>query len=310
MEQYKYFLTIAETRNLSAAAEKLFIAQPSLSKFLKQLEKSMGVILFDRNKRPLELTRAGELYYQYILDEMERKRQLMFDLSEFRPAASQALRVGIGPWRGSCILPSVLPEFKKRFPKTALSFIEVSSQEMNHLLFDNEADLCITGAEDISLFAQKEILSHESIYLAGNSSHPLVRQLTGKKECAGPYRSVDLRLFTDEQFLMTPKTNLFARMIENYFNTIQFWPRSIIRIPNLATELHMVEHMTEQDSYFAFIPEIGIRTLASASNVAFFRVGNPRLIFTIGAAYRRDVPLSASGRGFIDAVREFYSKFC
>lgn len=309
MEEYRYFLTIAETRNLSAAAGKLFMSQPSLSKFLKQLEQSMGVMLFDRNKRPLELTRAGELYYQYILDVMERKRKLMVDLNEFRPNDAQTLRVGIGPWRGSCILPSVLPEFKKKFPKTALSFIEVSSQAMNQLLFKNEADLCIMGDGDISLFAQKELLCHESIYLAGNRSHPLVHRLLQSKDGTGSFISVDLRLFSDEQFLMTPETNLFAKMIQNYFSTIQFWPKSIIRIPNLATELHMVEHMTEQDFYFAFIPEIGIRTLALASNVAFFRVGNPGLLFSIGAAYRRDAPLSPAGRGFIDTVREFYARF-
>ena len=58
-----YFITIAETGNLTKAAEILYVSQPSLSQYLKRLKNSLGAELFDRNSSPLRLTYAGEKYY-------------------------------------------------------------------------------------------------------------------------------------------------------------------------------------------------------------------------------------------------------
>ena len=55
-----YFITIAETGNLTKASEILYVSQPSLSQYLKRLEKSLGLELIDRNTSPLRLTYAGE----------------------------------------------------------------------------------------------------------------------------------------------------------------------------------------------------------------------------------------------------------
>ena len=67
-----YFITIAETGNLTKAAENLYVSQPSLSQYLKRLENSLGAELFDRNSSPLRLTYAGEKYYAYAIDARRR----------------------------------------------------------------------------------------------------------------------------------------------------------------------------------------------------------------------------------------------
>ena len=61
----KYIQAIAETRNISAAADRLKISQPALSSHLKKLEEALDVIIFDRSKQPLEITDAGRVYLQY-----------------------------------------------------------------------------------------------------------------------------------------------------------------------------------------------------------------------------------------------------
>lgn len=62
---YQYVLTIAETKSFSRAAEKLFLAQPYLSKFISNLERNLGVRLFDRSKTPLVLTENGRIFAEY-----------------------------------------------------------------------------------------------------------------------------------------------------------------------------------------------------------------------------------------------------
>src|SRR3546814_909345 len=85
--QLKYAVQIAEERNFSRAAEKLHIAQPSLSQQLSKLEKEIGVLLFYRNTNSVELTHAGTLFVekaQAILDMTEQLKQEMDDLSLMR----------------------------------------------------------------------------------------------------------------------------------------------------------------------------------------------------------------------------------
>ena len=63
--QFEYFLTIAKEKNISKAARRLFISQPTLSKYLLSLESELGVQLFKRNRNELEITKAGEIYQNY-----------------------------------------------------------------------------------------------------------------------------------------------------------------------------------------------------------------------------------------------------
>ena len=62
LRQIRYFLTVAELGNLTAAASQLFVAQPALSRQIAQLESELGFALFDRNPRGVTLTSAGKLY--------------------------------------------------------------------------------------------------------------------------------------------------------------------------------------------------------------------------------------------------------
>ena len=63
---YEYFLTIADSGSLTKAAEQLYVSQPSLSQYLKRLESSLGVELFDHKSSPLKLTYIGQRYYNYV----------------------------------------------------------------------------------------------------------------------------------------------------------------------------------------------------------------------------------------------------
>ena len=65
-KNYEYFIAIVESGSLTKAAEKLYVSQPSLSQYVKRLESSLGVELFDRTASPLRLTYTGERYYEYV----------------------------------------------------------------------------------------------------------------------------------------------------------------------------------------------------------------------------------------------------
>ncbi len=113
LRQLQYVLQIAAEKNFSRAADKLHIAQPSLSQQLSKLEKELGVMLFQRNTSSVELTYAGSKFVeqaQIIIDGVELLRQEMSDISELRTGR---VVVGSMPITGAHLLPHVLPVFNR-----------------------------------------------------------------------------------------------------------------------------------------------------------------------------------------------------
>src|SRR6476661_10176500 len=109
LRQLQYAIQIATEKNFSRAAEKLHLAQPSLSQQLSKLEKEIGVLLFQRNTNSVEITHAGEVFVekaQEILDMVNQLKKEMEDISQMRKGR---LVVGCLPITGTHILPLVLP---------------------------------------------------------------------------------------------------------------------------------------------------------------------------------------------------------
>ena len=122
IRQLQYALQIAEERNFSRAAEKLHIAQPSLSQQLSKLEKEIGVLLFQRTTNSVDMTYAGEVFMeraQKILDSLEQLKKEMADISQTRTGK---VTIGTMPITGSHLLPHVLPLFHKKYPDIELYF--------------------------------------------------------------------------------------------------------------------------------------------------------------------------------------------
>src|SRR6185437_12477212 len=115
LRQLQYALQIAAERNFSRAADKLHIAQPSLSQQLSKLEQELGLLLFRRTTNSVELTQAGQVFVdkaQEILDAVEQLKQEMDDMAQMRRGR---LVVGTLPITGSHVLPLVLPVFGAQF---------------------------------------------------------------------------------------------------------------------------------------------------------------------------------------------------
>ena len=103
LREQKYVCTLAELGNLTRAAERLYISQPALSIYITNLEKNLGIPLFDRSGKKFTLTYAGEQYVEKAKKMLELEREFCEDIEK----ASDRILAGIGDdrcgrcWRGS-----------------------------------------------------------------------------------------------------------------------------------------------------------------------------------------------------------------
>ena len=116
LNQLKYIVAIADELNISKAAQKLYVSQPSLSQCVQNIERELGTKIFDRSTTPLKITYAGDVYINWarkILNSTEEINRQIADISGLK---NIKLSIGISPYRSTCILPPVIKQFKKLYP--------------------------------------------------------------------------------------------------------------------------------------------------------------------------------------------------
>ena len=134
IKQLIYFLTIAEEGNISKAADRLHMAQPPLSQQLKLLEEELGVILFERNTRRMQITDAGKLLQnraQQIIDLMEKTSKELNDLKE---GSQGLLSIGTISSAGETLVPIMVQNFHEVYPGVDFRIKESSTFEILELV--------------------------------------------------------------------------------------------------------------------------------------------------------------------------------
>ncbi|MDZ5697865.1 LysR family transcriptional regulator [Chelativorans sp. M5D2P16] len=140
LKQIENFLAVAELGNFSRAARRQHMAQPALSQSVKDLEAELGVRLFDRTTRRVELTDAGREFRtssMKALEELEHAVQNAQDILERRRGR---IRVAAPPLLAAAVLPLAMAEFRARFPGVAVELIDVGTNEIVESVRTGKAD--------------------------------------------------------------------------------------------------------------------------------------------------------------------------
>ena len=143
--QLKYLLAVAEYKNFTLAAEHSFVTQPTLSMQIQKLEDELDVKIFNRKKKPIELTSIGEKIIQqakFIVDESNRINDIVDQQKGF---IGGEFKLGIIPTIMPTLLPFFLKSFLKKFPKVKLIIEELTTEEIINKLNDGYLDVGIAA---------------------------------------------------------------------------------------------------------------------------------------------------------------------
>ena len=153
--EMEYVIVIAQERNLSKAAERLFISQPALSRFLVKLENDLGTPLFERKNRQYFPTMAGELYLDTAREILRLQQQFNAELKSLIQTSRGVISMGITPGRGHTILPHVLPAFREYFPDYEIQVHEENVDTLEQYLMNGTIEVAFFTVLEKSRLAQK-----------------------------------------------------------------------------------------------------------------------------------------------------------
>jgi LysR family hydrogen peroxide-inducible transcriptional activator len=143
--QLHYVLAIAEQKNFTKAAEKCFVTQPTLSTQIQKLEDELDILIFDRSKKPIELTDVGKkivIQAKNIVNESDRIQDIVDQQKGF---IGGEFKMGIIPTVMPTLLPMFLRAFVKKYPKVKLKIEELTTEDIITKIKDGHLDAAIVS---------------------------------------------------------------------------------------------------------------------------------------------------------------------
>jgi DNA-binding transcriptional LysR family regulator len=236
--QLEYILAIAEQGNITAAAQKLNISQPSLSNVLAHVEDTAGARFFDRSLSPMPLTYAGELYVRTAKKILAAMDEFRRQIDDIRDELTGRLNIGCGPYRSPLIIPAILPVLVKLHPGVQYKVTEDSSAVLEEQLLAGRLDVIFsvgklkTPAVTCTALVKEEmlLLSPKDIRLPGR---------IGGKNTAFP--QVDLQKAGKVPFVLMKQGHQLRIIIDRIFADMRYTPNIILETGSWETCLRMVE---------------------------------------------------------------------
>ncbi|RIX53543.1 LysR family transcriptional regulator [Paenibacillus nanensis] len=289
LRQLNYVIQIANEKNFSRAADKLHIAQPSLSQQLSKLEQELGVLLFRRTTNSVELTQAGQVFVeksQSILDAVEQLKQEMDDMAQMRRGR---LVVGTLPITGSHVLPLVLPAFGAQYPQIEVILVEETTAKLEQLTASGGTDLSLLSLPLIDSSLAYQPYLEEQICLAVPPQHPLA----SRKD------AVAIEELKEEPFIGLKRGQGFRQITVELCEDAGFSPQIVFESSNIET----VQSLVAGGMGIAFVPQMLTRAGGSEFTPVYLKLqSNPTRTLVI--ASRKGRYLSKAAQAFIETLNE------
>lgn len=303
---YEYFVAIVEAGSVTKAAERLYVSQPSLSQYLKRLETSLGVELFDRSTSPLRLTYTGERYYQYVLQLMKLDENVRREFQDIQNQTSGRLRLGVALWRGACLLPDVFPTFHQQYPDIHIELTEGRSIQLESALMNDKIDLAVMNLPRTLDYNKLtcEIICEERILLAAPTHHPYVRDLLVDCDALDGYPLAPLELLEHIPLILTKPGQNLTHEVRHMLGKNHIEPNILLETGNLTTAINL----TAQGIACTFVPEEGAKVCQHPGAVTYFVTNSSDLVWDLAAVYRKDTYLTHLSRLFIEVMKQQFQK--
>lgn len=272
LRQLKYFVTVAEELNFRRAAKRLYMEQPPLSRQIRQLEEDLGVELFLRSKRGVNLTAAGQAFLDEARLTLAQAERAAIVAQQAAAVQVKKLTIGFSICAFNRVLPEIIQTHRQQFPEVIVTLTEMSNQVQIQALLNDTIDVGFIHAP----LAHPDILTltllSEPLVVALPLNHPLTNQ-----------EQIELRSLQNEPFVLCPQ----HVKPELYLQIMHLCQQAGFQ-PNVAQEASPPELM------LGFVESgMGISLVAAGAQtrhkvgVVYRPLATPTPIFEIAAAWRK-----------------------
>lgn len=309
----EYVYEIYKEGSFSKAAKKLYVSQPSLSATVKRIEKKVGYPIFDRSKKPLELTECGERYIKTVEQIMSAKTEFANFLNDWGDLKLGKLAIGGGSLFLAYALPSLIKEFGRKFPGIQVELVEESTGRLEEFLQNGRLDFVLdNNSMDEELF-DRLALKEEHLLLAVPKSFAVNDRLESYQIPAdtirkGTYldesvKAVPLKEFEEEPFILLKQENDTRERAMMICKENRFSPNIVFELDQQMTSYNI----TTSGMGISFISDTLIARMPANPNVVYYKLKGKNTKRNIYFYWKRGRYVSRPMEEFLRIVMKKYA---
>lgn len=283
----KYFVEVVKQGGMTKASKSLYIAQPTISKAIKDIEAEMAVPLFDRSKRNLVLTDAGKIFFNKCKEIISLYDNLPTEINSLYGLETGHINISMSAVMSMRKFIGILGDFHQLYPNITYNLIESGGKTTENLILNDEVDIGVTTLPvDHHLF-ESISLNKEDLRVVLHREHPLAYKTKIKME----------ELAEENFILFNEDFYLNDKIIENAKNA-GF-------VPNMASQIsqwNVIENL--------IINKLGITILPATisellnDDVKMIQLENANTEWELGVVWKKDKRLSHATNKWIEFLKE------
>ena len=293
-KQLHYVLTLAHEGSFSKAADTLNITQPSLSQYIKKIEREIGLELFDRTNGDVRLTDAGRVYISAGRKILDIEHQMENNFTDLATNKTGSLIIGAAPYRAVSMLPAVAKNFQGLHPGMHLIVREGTTAELVEGMEHGEFDLALTLMPlDKRVFNYEKVMEEELV-LAVPGAFPelFATVIPGRK-----FETIDVKELNGRSLVMLTDTQFMQKQLKDLIlgHKITVYPAAIVK--SLEAQIEFVKAGVGM----ALVPS-GIERFCKPEEVKFYSFSQPLPKREVVVMWRKDRILSTVAKELVSVI--------
>lgn len=290
LNQLRIFLVSGKHRTFSEAAQALFLTQPAVTMQIKQLEAYLGIDLFHRHGKRIELTEPGRILFDYAQKIFELTESAEKAIRELKDLKTGVLRIGTLKIYARYMMPSLISSYQEKYPGIHVILDEGSSTEITRSLIEHRNELGLISAES-SYPPQLEVTPYtqERMVLVLGRDHPLNKK-----------RKICLNDLAHESLIVREKGSVSRQIILNKYREAKIEPLILTEARNLEFIIEQVQ----AGKGITFIAEWAVKDELTRGSLKVRALSEGPFMISVDIAYLKNRILSLPARAFMDLLIE------
>ncbi len=291
--QLESFLAIVKHKSFSKAAKELYLTQPTVTNNIQGLEKELNTILLDRRSKNVTLTDSGKIFYSYALDIINLREQAKHDIDVHSDRIEGMMEITVSSIPEQFILPYIIRDFKKLYPKVCFSISAKNSKEIIDDILEGKLGYGIVGTEFPSR-ALKYISFYEDelLFITANNDNYLIPT----------DEPLDLDVLFKENIILRKEGSGTRLFLERCLNNINI-SLDDLKVTALIDSNEMIKKMVELGLGVSFISEISIKNEIELNLIKSYRIKGLDLKRNFYFVYSKNRTLSPITKTFKDFIK-------
>ncbi len=288
IETLRMFCDLADLRSFSKTADKHLVSQSAVSQQVAQLEIEHKCQLLNRQKRPLELTSAGEIFYRAARDMVDRYELLKSEMNTLKQAAQSRVNVGAIYSIGMHTLPEYLKKFMVKKPSVNVHVEYFTADKIYEMVLAGELDIGLVAVPRRDKRLEVYDFEDEPLVLACSPKHPLAAN-----------SHIDIHKIQFERFISFEEGVPTRVWIDGIFQRYNIVIRPVMEFDNVET----VKKAVEINSGVSILPRPAMLQELATGAIKAIEFENERFVRPTGIIVRRDRVMSHETKYLIDLLR-------